>query len=295
MFLHSHVAALLCLPVLLGPASALAADPAPAAQAAPSAADARGVPVTAPEAASVPPPNAPRRALAEPVAPWADVSTVLGDTARILAWPLQLDLAAGVALGLGAGGSLLLFRHDVHFYRSVHHHVHWTFRGGSVFHQTLLLGDGLVDAGIVSLFAFAGPRGRRVAVRGLQALVSVAVTSVITKAIFRVPRPQFAPDNRSYFAGLRDDAFPSGHTMSAFAVATVISGEFPWSAPVAYGAASLVGLSVIKRGWHWPSDVLAGAVLGVVIARTGLLIDRERGFTLGPTPGGRGLSITGAI
>ena len=300
MILHSRVAAaLLVLPssFVLG-AWAAPAQPGPV-EAAPSPAEfpaALSSPSAPPDLPAVPPPpRVPAQALAASLPPWADVSTVLGDTASVLAWPLRLDLAGGAAVGAASAASLVLFRHDVRFYRHVQRHVRWTFHGSSVFHQTLLLGDGLVDAGIVSLFALAGPRGKRVAVRGLQALLSVAVTSVIAKAIFRVPRPQVDPDSRTFFAGLRDDAFPSGHTMSAFAVATVISGEFPWGAPVAFGAASLVGLSVIKRGWHWPSDVLAGAVLGVVIGRTGLLIDRERGFTLGPTPGGLGLAIAGAI
>ncbi len=76
---------------------------------------------------------------------------------------------------------------------------------------------------------------------------------------------------------------------------TKITGEYAWAGLPTFGAASLVGLSVIKRGWHWPSDVVAGAVLGVVIGRTSLSMDRERGFVIGPTQEGCGLVVSGVL
>jgi undecaprenyl-diphosphatase len=137
----------------------------------------------------------------------------------------------------------------------------------------------------VSVFAFGDARARRTAVAGVEALVSVAATSILLKHLFRVPRPEADEFRKSYFAGFRDDAFPSGHTMSAFATAAVIAGEYPGAAPYAYALASLVGLSVMKRGWHWPSDVLAGAALGVVIGRVAVKINRTR-FSVAPSAGG---------
>jgi membrane-associated phospholipid phosphatase len=50
--------------------------------------------------------------------------------------------------------------------------------------------------------------------------------------------------------------------MSAFATAAVIGAEYPGAAPFAYAAAALTGFSVMKRRWHWPSDVFMGAALG---------------------------------
>ncbi len=59
-------------------------------------------------------------------------------------------------------------------------------------------------------------------------------------------------------------SFPSGHTSSAFATATLVSLEYKkWYVAVpAYTWASLVGYSRIAKGVHYPSDVLAGAALG---------------------------------
>lgn len=60
-------------------------------------------------------------------------------------------------------------------------------------------------------------------------------------------------------------SFPSGHTITAFSIATVFAERYrrhrwvPW---VAYGAASLVGFSRLTLQSHFPSDIFAGAVLG---------------------------------
>jgi len=60
--------------------------------------------------------------------------------------------------------------------------------------------------------------------------------------------------------------FPSGHTASAFAVATVFAERYPKFARVAYGAAGLIGASRISTRAHFPSDVFFGAALGYSIS-----------------------------
>lgn len=65
-------------------------------------------------------------------------------------------------------------------------------------------------------------------------------------------------------------SFPSGHTMNAFAIATVYAMQYkdkPWVPALAYGAASLVGLSRIVQNKHWTTDVLVGATLGYLDGR----------------------------
>lgn len=64
-------------------------------------------------------------------------------------------------------------------------------------------------------------------------------------------------------------SFPSGHTASAFLVATLLTAFCPPAALPAYGWASLVGMSRVYLGVHYPTDVLAGAALGI---GTGLLV-----------------------
>ncbi len=60
-------------------------------------------------------------------------------------------------------------------------------------------------------------------------------------------------------------SFPSGHTMNAFAVGSVVALSFPVLGPAVLVAAASVAASRVVLGLHFLSDVLVGAVLGVGI------------------------------
>jgi membrane-associated phospholipid phosphatase len=65
-------------------------------------------------------------------------------------------------------------------------------------------------------------------------------------------------------------SFPSAHTSNAFTTATVFAtmyGDHKWVPFLAYGFASLVGLSRIYDNAHWASDVMAGAAIGFLSAK----------------------------
>lgn len=71
-------------------------------------------------------------------------------------------------------------------------------------------------------------------------------------------------------------SFPSGHTSTAFALATSLSIKYPkWYviAPSALWACS-VGVSRMNEGVHYPSDVLAGAVIGAGCAVVNVYVNR---------------------
>jgi undecaprenyl-diphosphatase len=61
-------------------------------------------------------------------------------------------------------------------------------------------------------------------------------------------------------------SFPSGHATAAFLFAGLAAVSFPVLAPFAYVWASLIALSRVVLGVHFPSDILAGALLGSAIA-----------------------------
>jgi membrane-associated phospholipid phosphatase len=88
-------------------------------------------------------------------------------------------------------------------------------------------------------------------------------------------------------------AFPSGHTSTSFASATVLRRHYGWrvGAP-AYAIASYVALSRVQMKRHYLSDVAFGAALGIAAGRT-VTIGHARELSLGPmfTPGGGGVQI----
>lgn len=98
---------------------------------------------------------------------------------------------------------------------------------------------------------------------GASLVVASAVSTTLKYTINR-PRPfDTYPDIQKIGPG-GSPSFPSGHTSEAFSMATSLSLAFPkWYviAP-AYVYASAAGYSRMHLGAHYPSDVLAGAVIG---------------------------------
>lgn len=65
----------------------------------------------------------------------------------------------------------------------------------------------------------------------------------------------------------RTYSFPSGHTATAFAAASVLSRRTDISDNALYGMAGLVGLSRVYLGAHYLSDVAVGGMIGQIIGR----------------------------
>jgi undecaprenyl-diphosphatase len=117
------------------------------------------------------------------------------------------------------------------------------------------------------LAAVPGRRSRRAALRGV---LSIAVTSAITngplKMLARRKRPVASIIRSRFGKEPTSSSFPSGHTASAAAFATGVALELPTAGAPLGALAAAVGASRVYAGVHYPSDVVAGATVGTVVA-----------------------------
>jgi undecaprenyl-diphosphatase len=98
-------------------------------------------------------------------------------------------------------------------------------------------------------------------------LVAGGLNTAIKHLVGRA-RPKFMHSSSvefSPFGGSGWDSFPSGHAMATFAVATVLAVRFPKGRWLMMLIAMAVAASRVFRGSHFLTDIVAGAVLGVLI------------------------------
>ena len=113
------------------------------------------------------------------------------------------------------------------------------------------------------LLAVGGARGyEAVGAAGSAGILGVLVFKLLKKLSRRQRPCQFQPHCWSKVLPPDKFSFPSGHTMSAFSIALVVSYFYPTLQWPLYFLAVSIGLSRIVLGMHFLSDVLAGAVLG---------------------------------
>lgn len=107
-------------------------------------------------------------------------------------------------------------------------------------------------------------------------VMAIAVNSL--KYSCRVMRPD----------GSTRNSFPSGHTATAFMMATMLHKEYghrsPWYSIGGYTLATATGVGRMLNNRHWMSDVMVGAGIGILAAELGYyladLIFKDRGLNV---------------
>lgn len=143
--------------------------------------------------------------------------------------------------------------------------------------QVMLLATHLGDLALVWLVAgavlVAQPRHRRYGIAVLVAvLATAALGMLVLKPLFGRARPFVAYE----FTGLlipppSGDSFPSNHSMVSFAAAAALCclpGKSTGVKALKAGAVVLAALIALSRLYlyvHYPSDILAGAVIGIAV------------------------------
>jgi membrane-associated phospholipid phosphatase len=149
-----------------------------------------------------------------------------------------------------------------------------------------LLMSGVTIAGIMAgvwhLAALAGllfPARRADAFRALLTLwLALLVVDTVVKPAFARERPVHATDpltrlqwaqdaeSRGLVGASDSHSFPSGHATTAIAGAMAVSRVWPEARGVWWTLALLIAYSRIYLGHHYPTDVIAGAVLGAAVS-----------------------------
>lgn len=125
------------------------------------------------------------------------------------------------------------------------------------------------------------PRLARAGARMLAAeLLATGMKSVVKRSVDRT-RPRLLVEEGRYElgSGSRNESpinsFPSGHTAGAVTVARAVARDYPEHAAIAYSAAAAAAVIQIPRCTHYPTDLAAGAAVGVVAEMAvSLVLDR---------------------
>ena len=116
---------------------------------------------------------------------------------------------------------------------------------------------------IILLYLFGDIKGKRIAKKMVIVLIFIVVFTQLSKFIVMRPRPYTELSSLVLLSLGSDPSFPSGHTSTSTAMAFVLSKEYGnyYFMLIPF----IVGLSRLYLGVHYPSDVLGGFLLGLIV------------------------------
>jgi membrane-associated phospholipid phosphatase len=198
-------------------------------------------------------------------------------------WTFPLHAAKGehwkptLGFVLATAGLVALDPHDTPYFRRTTAFTNFNkvASGRNTSIATAVVPLSIYGVGLIRKDSYAQNTGLLVG----ESVVDAEILTTVMKNVDRRLRPSDIPPTGDFthtwfkshgtVIGGRG-SFPSGHSIAAFSVATIIANRYrshrwvPW---VAYGVAGFIGFSRIPLQSHFPSDVFAGAFLGYSISR----------------------------
>jgi membrane-associated phospholipid phosphatase len=238
-------------------------------------------------------------------------SRFIKDDVEMWTAPFNLDLKGSLIFCAVLVGSGVLIANDEAIYRNFKLYQNNNSWVDAVSPKVTLLGEWGIDCGIAGLFvlsglAFKDKKARDTGVMALETLLHTGFLVQVLKHLAGRQRPK-VEDGQDYWFGpgaffnrynegafASYDSFPSGHTISAWGLATVIAENYKnhfWVPLVCYGLATAVGLSRVTEDAHWMSDVFVGAVLGYVVGKM-VVRNRNRRLQVMPSVSAEGLGLS---
>jgi membrane-associated phospholipid phosphatase len=212
-----------------------------------------------------------------------EVKRYTRDAKEIAIAPVHWDRARWVHFAEGSGAVLALYVADRHLYDEAQRHRSGftddfakavTPFGGQ---RAEYVSAALIAGGLWTRDANLRDAGRD----SLEAeILAGGIVTPLLKRAFGRARPSQGEGARSFHPfSSGHESFPSGHATNAFAAATAIAAHSDgWLVPaIAYTLASGVAVSRVNDRAHFPSDVLAGALIGRGIAKAVVYCHRRGG------------------
>lgn len=232
------------------------------------------------------------------------LNTFPGDTlkeaGRVFSSPFHITKSGAELAAAVVAADLLAYSLDTQVRRQAARNVSSSADSAS---KTLeKLGNGGYDAAFILLYGGAGRLAGNGYMQGTALLagesflVANAAGTVLKEVVGR-SRPYTGKGKTSlvpFNHKTSGTSFLSGHTVSAFSVASVFAARADsyWVKVLSYTLASGVAMQRVYADKHWASDVVAGAAIGTLVGRdivTGA--GKKQELTLLPSPGGLAVAL----
>ncbi|HLH05427.1 MAG TPA: phosphatase PAP2 family protein [Bryobacteraceae bacterium] len=203
---------------------------------------------------------------------------VLNDQKHVIAFPWQLvrhgnHWKATLVLSAATAGLIALDAHDAPYFRRTGRFDEFNEIASATNTAGLLIAVPVAD------YAWSAQTrntyGKQTVFLAVEAMADAQIAAFGLQMVTRRLRPAdvapYGDFGNTWFRAdpLARKSFPSGHAITAFALADVFSERYAshrWVPWVAYGLAGTIAFSRITTQGHFPSDVVAGAALGTILS-----------------------------